>query len=288
MTAPVVEFAPAKINLALHVTGRRPDGYHLLDMLVAFAGTGDRVSVLPASSDSFAVTGRFADAVPTDASNLVLRARDALRDVSAAAGAPVAIALEKNLPPASGMGGGSSDAAALLRALNRLSGLGLGADRLASIGLSLGADVPMCLVGAPLRARGIGEMLRNVTPFAGAAIVLVNPGTAVSTPDAFRALASRDNPPLPDPTGLGDTQALAAYVRATRNDLQDGSIRLEPSIGLVLDALAATSPLAWRMTGSGATCFGLYDDDRAATRAAVMLRSAHPHWYVEATRIGMA
>ncbi|MFZ1681413.1 MAG: 4-(cytidine 5'-diphospho)-2-C-methyl-D-erythritol kinase, partial [Rhizobiaceae bacterium] len=117
MTAPVVEFAPAKINLALHVTGRRPDGYHLLDMLVAFAGAGDRVSVGRADADGFSVSGRFADAVPPDASNLVLRARDALRQATGSAGAPVAIALEKNLPPASGMGGGSSDAAATLRAL---------------------------------------------------------------------------------------------------------------------------------------------------------------------------
>ena len=160
--------APAKINLALHVTGQRADGYHLLDMLVVFACDGDRIIVSPADHDSFTVSGRFAAAVPTDERNLVIRARDALRAQAPGTATPVAIHLEKNLPIAAGIGGGSSDAAATMLALNAYWQLGLSFDTLLAIGLTLGADLPMCLHGAargtPVLARGIGEAIQTGLP----------------------------------------------------------------------------------------------------------------------------
>jgi 4-diphosphocytidyl-2-C-methyl-D-erythritol kinase len=163
----VTRLAPAKINLALHVTGRRDDGYHLLDMLVAFARFGDTITVADAPEDQFTVNGPFAVSVPLDGGNLVLKARDALRAHAGGNLPPVAIHLEKNLPIASGIGGGSSDAAATLLALDTLWGLNCDFDTLAALGLALGADLPMCLHGAahgtPLTARGIGEDLAPVT-----------------------------------------------------------------------------------------------------------------------------
>ena len=190
--------AHAKINLALHVTGRRPDGYHLIESLAVFTRFGDRVEIALADSDDFAVSGRYAPAVPLDASNLVLKARDALRrEAGSKRTPPVAIRLEKNLPVASGVGGGSSDAAAVLRGLAETWGLDIDATELARIGLSLGADVPMCLAAKPLVARGIGDELTMVPDFSALGLVLVNPGTALSTAEVFAALSRRDNEPLP-------------------------------------------------------------------------------------------
>lgn len=274
------EHAPAKINLALHVTGRRADGYHLLESLAVFTEFGDRLVVNPAAEDSFSVTGPFAPQVPRDAGNLVIRARDTLRALSPAAAAPVAISLEKNLPVASGIGGGSSDAAAALRALARH--WGIEAD-LAALGLSLGADVPMCLAARPLVARGIGEHLEALAGLPPLPLVLVNPGIGISTPDVFRALASRENSPLPPLPGRLDLASVLQWLRATRNDLENPAKTLAPAIGDALDALgSAGSPFA-RMSGSGATCFGLFETDAAAAHAAEAIRAGHPGWFVAAT-----
>ena len=198
---PRVEFAPAKINLALHVTGQRADGYHLLESLAVFTRFGDRISIEPAERDEFAVSGPYAPAVPTDETNLILKARDALRGVSPSAKTvPVVIRLDKNLPIASGIGGGSSDAAAALRGLVKFWDLDVGHETLTRIGAALGADLPMCLAAKPLLARGTGDELSPVRGFPALGLVLVNPDVAVSTPAVFAALQRRDNdrlPPLP-------------------------------------------------------------------------------------------
>ncbi|MBX9464456.1 MAG: 4-(cytidine 5'-diphospho)-2-C-methyl-D-erythritol kinase [Aquamicrobium sp.] len=280
MPAEIVEHAPAKVNLALHVTGRRADGYHLLDTLVVFTEAGDRVSVATATQDSFTIDGPFAGLLDDAADNLVLRARDLLRRIYDGL-PPVAITLEKNLPVASGIGGGSSDAAATLRALMRLWGIELSADALAAAALRLGADLPMCIYARTLVARGIGEEIEPVEGIPPLHMVLANPGVAVPTPAIFRALASRDNPPLP---ALPGPQALPAWLSDTRNDLETPAQALAPEIGEVLSALTANGAALARMSGSGATCFGLFNSPAEAEAAASAIAARYPAWYVTATR----
>lgn len=280
MPAKVVEHAPAKVNLALHVTGRRDDGYHLLDTLVVFTEVGDTVSVAAAEQDSFTIQGPFAGLLDDEADNLVLRARDLLRSLYGDL-PPVAISLEKNLPVASGIGGGSSDAAATLRALMRLWGIELSADALAAAALRLGADLPMCLYARTLVARGIGEEIEPVEGIPPLHMVLTNPGVAVPTPAIFRALASRDNPPLPR---LAGAKALFDWLAATRNDLEAPARALATEIGDVLSALSASGAALARMSGSGATCFGLFNSPAEAEAAASAIAAQYPAWYVTATR----
>lgn len=281
MHAPApAEHAPAKINLALHVTGRRADGYHLLESLAVFTEFGDRVVIAPAAEDGFAVTGPFAGNVPLDAGNLVIRARDALRQANPAFATPVCITLEKNLPIASGIGGGSSDAAAVLRALARHWRIDTD---LAVTGLKLGADIPMCLAAHPLIARGIGEIIEPVADFPALPLVLVNPGIAVSTPEVFRALANRENPPLPPLPSRLDLPSIVDWLRATRNDLEAPAKALAPVIGEALDALDRAGGVFARMSGSGATCFGLFETTSQADAAAKAIRQAQPGWFVAAT-----
>jgi 4-diphosphocytidyl-2-C-methyl-D-erythritol kinase len=283
MTEPTVVLAPAKINLALHVTGRRPDGYHLIDSLVAFTRFGDRVTVSAADADRFEMTGPYAVGLPTDTSNLALRALSAMR---AAFGRddPVAISLEKNLPVASGVGGGSSDAAAVMRGLADLWGLPADPDRLAQIGLGLGADVPMCLFGRPLLARGIGDAISPVGGFPSLGIVLVNPGVAVSTAAVFAALAARDSAPLPPLPAQLDFHTLSNWLETTRNDLEAPARRLEPAINGALSTLRKAGAHVVRMSGSGATCYGLFESGNLAKRAASEIRKRKPGWFVAATR----
>jgi 4-diphosphocytidyl-2-C-methyl-D-erythritol kinase len=285
MTGAVARLAPAKINLALHVTGRRDDGYHLLDSLVVFTRFGDRLTVEAADTDSFTLLGRHATDLPHDATNLVLRARDALRAHAGGGRCPaVAIGLEKNLPIASGVGGGSSDAAAALKVLAHLWALDIDGDQLARIGLSLGADLPMCLAARPLRARGIGEEIIPVDGFPALGLVLVNPGVAVSTPDVFRALHSRENAPLPPLPSRIDFHSLRGWLEASRNDLEPAARALRPEIGEALKALDRAGSGFSRMSGSGATCFGLFETGNVAKRAAVAIRVRQPGWFVAATR----
>ncbi|WP_425349354.1 4-(cytidine 5'-diphospho)-2-C-methyl-D-erythritol kinase [Falsochrobactrum shanghaiense] len=283
----VTRLAPAKINLALHVTGRRDDGYHLLDMLVAFADTGDLIHIEKSKADQFYVSGRYKDGVPLNSGNLVLKARDALREKFGRVLPAVTIHLEKNLPIASGIGGGSSDAAATLLALNDLWELGLGLDELAALGLALGADLPMCLHGAasgtPLVARGIGEELSPVAHMPALSMLLVNDGTAVSTPEVFRALQSRDNPAMPQPA-FHSLESLCRYLRATRNDLLGAALTLAPHIAQKLDMLRGHQALHAQMSGSGATCFAIFATQEDAEQAAMALRSKHPGWFIAATR----
>ena len=282
---PRVEFAPAKINLALHVTGRRADGYHLIESLAVFTRFGDRISIEPAERDEFSVSGPYAPAVPTDETNLILKARDALRGaVQSARTEPVSIKLEKNLPIASGIGGGSSDAAAALRGLVKYWELDVGHEVLTRIGAALGADLPMCLAARPLVARGTGDELSPVLGFPSLGLVLVNPGVGVSTPDVFSALQKRDNDSLPPLPPHIDFHTLRNWLEATRNDLEDAAQSIEPSVGAAKAALMKADAGFARMSGSGATCFGLFETGNVAKRAAAAIRSRHPGWFVAATR----
>jgi 4-diphosphocytidyl-2-C-methyl-D-erythritol kinase len=275
--------APAKINLALHVTGRRTDGYHLLDSLVVFAAFGDRLSVRRADRDSFEMSGPYARDLPGDGSNLVLKARDILRRRFPAQAFPVAIILEKQLPIASGIGGGSSDAAATLRGLTVLWGIQATLGELCSLGLALGADIPMCLHGAPLIARGIGEEIEPIAAFPHLPMVLVNNGMEISTPQVFAALTKRDNPALPAFAAPMTVADVCTYLQQTDNHLFAPATTIVPAIEDAMHGLRATAPRIARMSGSGATCFAIYDSDEAAISAASSLRNSHPSWFVAAT-----
>lgn len=275
------EPAWAKVNLCLHVTGRRADGYHSLDSLVVFAGVGDQIHAEDSDRPDLNVTGPMAPALagldPKD--NLVARAAWLIAGDRSAA-----LVLEKHLPPASGIGGGSADAAATLRLLARLWQLDLPSD---SEILKLGADVPVCLAGRPCRMQGIGEAITPIGPLAPLWLVLVNPRVPVSTPKVFAALTSRDNPPLPWPApDLSQPAGLLAYLARTRNDLQTPAMALAPVIGDCLRALEGSKGchLA-RMSGSGATCFGLYPDKASARAAHEAIASAHPNWWTAAAPI---
>ena len=278
-------FAPAKINLALHITGRRADGYHELESLAVFTRFGDRIEVVPAERDDLIVSGKYAADVPTGEGNLIVRAREALRRrLGGEATPPVSIKLEKNLPVASGIGGGSSDAAAALRALLEAWGLAIDEGQLAALGLTLGADVPMCLAAEPLVARGVGEVVEAVSNFPSLGLVLVNPGVAVATAEVFAALEKRDNGRLPPLPQAIDFHSLRNWLEATRNDLEPAARRLRPEIGQALAALNKADAGFARMSGSGATCFGLFETGNVAKRAAATIRSRHPDWFVAATR----
>ncbi|PWW01794.1 4-diphosphocytidyl-2-C-methyl-D-erythritol kinase [Hoeflea marina] len=289
MTGLATRGATAKVNLALSITGRRADGYHLLDSLVVFTGFGDTLQAEPAAADSLDLDGPFAGALAgsPQADNLCLKARDGLRALAAARGheAPgVALRLTKAIPVASGVGGGSADAAAVLHLLCDLWRFTADPDDLAQLALTLGADVPMCLANRPLRASGIGEALTFVDGLPALPMVLVNPGVAVSTPSVFRALESRDNPPLPAIPRLASVRETVAWLGGTRNDLEPPARRLAPAIDGCLDAIRQTGALLARMSGSGATCFGLYAADTEAQAAAAAIASRHPDWFVTATR----
>ncbi len=284
--AEIVETARAKINLALHVTGQRDDGYHLIESLAVFADTGDRLTFRPASEACFTLSGPFAGNLSAD--NLALRARDALQQAARSSGhatPPVAIHLEKNLPVAAGLGGGSADAAACLRGLSRLWDLPRPLPDLDGIALKLGADVPMCMVSRPLVASGIGEKITRLNAFPPLALVLVNPGIAVSTPEVFGRLANKQNPSMRAPR-VGTAAALAEALGSLRNDLQAPAESIAPLIADVRKAISATGALLTRMSGSGASCFGLYPDMEKAKEAADSLRATHSTWYVCATMTG--
>lgn len=268
--------APAKVNLYLHLCGRRPDGYHLLDSLVVFPAIGDRLSAEPADTLSLAVSGPFAEGLTVGADNLVMRAATVLaRHHGIAAGA--AMRLTKNLPVASGIGGGSSDAAAALHLLSRLWGVAA-PERLA---LSLGADVPVCCASPrPMRMRGIGEQLSPGPRLPAFWLVLVNPLVPTPTGAVFAGVRDRNPPPAPRAPegGFACFDAFASWLSLQRNDLQGAAALLCPVIGELLKALAQ-APLA-RMSGSGATCFALVESEAQATTLSERLRQARPDWWV--------
>lgn len=270
-------FAPAKINLTLHVTGQRGDGYHLLDSLVVFADVGDRVSVCPAVDWSLSLLGPMAPGLPRGDANLVLRSARAM------GGAPCAITLDKRLPVAAGLGGGSSDAAAVLRALHRLDGRAVPENLLA-----LGADVPVCMAPRPRRMSGIGEVLADVPPLPPLFAVLANAGVAVETPAVFAALMQRQNAPMPpDLPEWRDTEALVSWLGAMRNDLELPARLIAPAIGVTLARLGALAGARLaRMSGSGATCYALFTTMTEAEEGARALRLAHPDWWIAASGLG--
>ncbi|HTO29817.1 MAG TPA: 4-(cytidine 5'-diphospho)-2-C-methyl-D-erythritol kinase [Pararhizobium sp.] len=284
----LTRMAPAKINLALHVVGLREDGYHLLDSLVTFADAGDRIGFSISDPDRFTISGRFARDLPAaeDASadsNLVLKARDLLRAHLSETGiptGPVHLHLEKNLPVSSGIGGGSADAAAALLGLMDLWQAPVAADSLLDIALKLGADVPMCLKGKPLVARGIGEDIELLPAFPSFPMLIVNPLKAVSTPVIFRMLTSKTNPALVMPEAGIEQDGWMFALNGMRNDLEPPAQSLEPTISAVSDALGRAGSAFVRMSGSGASCFGLFATGRLRDTAADMLSRQNPDWYV--------
>lgn len=267
----IVETAPAKINLALHVRGRRPDGYHELETLFAFLADGDTL-VLEEGPRGLVIEGPFAGDLKADADNLVTRAAALFAQVFAVPDR-AAITLTKRLPIASGIGGGSADAAATLRALARLHGVASGDPRLVDAALHLGSDVPACLLGRTALGRGRGEKLDALGGLGGMPVVLVNPGVAVSTAAVFRGWDGEDG------GGIAPGDPLAAAL-AGRNDLEAPARRLAPEIDRVLALLSTTAGARLvRMSGSGATCFALYDSAADRDAAANAIHAAAPDWW---------
>ncbi|MGE4251737.1 MAG: 4-(cytidine 5'-diphospho)-2-C-methyl-D-erythritol kinase [Parvibaculaceae bacterium] len=273
---PHTELAPAKVNLALHVLGRRDDGYHELDSIVAFADVADRLTFEEAEDWRLDISGPFADGLTNGPDNLVLRAAFAF--AGAYPHRAYRITLEKNLPVASGIGGGSADAAAALRALARLAGV---TDDMTKLARGLGADVPVCLLGRTCRMRGIGDAIDIIEGVAPMPAVLVNPGVALATAAVFARLALR-----PGAKAFSGIVA-GADPAAGRNDLAAAALALAPVIGEATAALERQSDLRFaRMSGSGATCFGVFASAEAAAIAARRIAGAHPNWWVVATIIG--
>lgn len=285
------KIARAKINLALHVTGQRDDGYHLLDSVVVFSTYGDVITVSKRedgtaqnASHHLTINGPFSEGLEADHDNLVLKAARLMGDDVP----PLNIELEKNLPVASGIGGGSADAAATLLAIAELL------DRpLPSVDdvLSLGADVPVCLHGClhgtAIRMSGIGETLSGLPKTPALPIILVNPNVGVSTPAIFKSLASKNNPPLSEPSDAIDQAApFAGWINDCRNDLQPPAIVHCQQVKECLDALTnCNGSLVARMSGSGATCFGLFENDEDAKAAVDTLKAEHPDWWIVATKL---
>lgn len=280
---PITLPAPAKLNLYLHVTGKRPDGYHLLDSLVAFAGVHDVVEVAPADELSLVAEGPFANALPAADDNLVLKAAVALKQAAGVAGG-ARIRLEKSLPVASGIGGGSSDAAAALAGLARLWDIDAGAVDMPALGLSLGADVPVCLKGYAAFVGGIGADIVRAPALPPAWLVLANPGKAVATAEVFRTRQGDFGGSGRFDESPATARVLAELLASRGNDLTEAAVALEPEIGAVLAALeAAAGVLLARMSGSGATCFGLFAEAGAAAAAGALIGRDHPGWWVRAT-----
>jgi len=272
------EFAPAKINLALHVLGRRADSYHLLDSVVVFAGVGDLLTAEPGDGLTLTVRGRFGPALAGEGDNLVLRAARLLAEAGGVR-AEARLVLRKELPVASGIGGGSADAAAALRLLARLWRLEVPAPDLAALAMRLGADVPVCLAGRPARMQGVGEHLAALPALPACGLVLLNPGVPVATRDVFARRPPGFSRPLDLPPAWPDAAALAAALARAGNDLEVPAVGLAPAIGEALAALRADGDcMLARMSGSGATCFGLYASEAEAEAAAGRL--ARPGWWV--------
>jgi len=276
------ELAPAKINLSIKVMGRRPDGFHEIQSLVVFADCGEKLSGEKANELSLDVTGPFAGSLAGEHHNLVTRAATLLGEHLEL---PLDghLTLEKHLPVASGMGGGSADAAAALRLLGRLYGRTLEHHELAALALCLGADVPVCLEAKPAFMWGKGELIKRLADVPDFWMLLVNPGVAVSTGDVFRLLNAQEtvetevSPPLPQWSNL---DALVEWLAAQGNDLEGPARKIAPVIGDVIAAIAETDGCRLaRMSGSGATCFGIYADEKSARAAEAAIKAAHPDWW---------
>jgi 4-diphosphocytidyl-2-C-methyl-D-erythritol kinase len=282
------ELAPAKINLTLRVVGRRSDGYHDIESLVAFAGVADVLSLTPGPHLELVVRGPTAALVGPMADNLVLKAAHALAD--RVAGLTLgSFALSKRLPVAAGLGGGSSDAAAALRLLARTNRLAADDERLMQAAQATGADIPVCLDPRPRVMGGVGDILSSPLELPRVSILLANPGVMVATKDVFRSLRLRStsisvaSPPVPRARAASDfIAALASFS----NDLEAPAIELVPVIADVLNVLRSSPGCGLaRMSGSGATCFGLFDRARSAAAAAAKLRAEYPSWWIRATAL---
>lgn len=258
--------APAKVNLSLNITGRRDDGYHLLDSIVVFTAFGDQIDLSPASGDSVRVSGPFAASLTAAGDNICLRALSAFREAGGEAG-PLAIHIDKQIPVGAGLGGGSSDAAAMLRHLNGASAHPLSEERLAAVALSLGADVPVCLAGTAQRMQGIGEILTPLEPPPRGHLVLARPDAMLATGEVFRRWQQAG------PAGAAsDTGSRPDRIIAAGNDLEAAATALVPAIGTVLVSLRdCEGIIAAQMSGSGTACFGLFEDAGVAATAAQRL-----------------
>lgn len=277
--------APAKVNLYLHVTGRRDDGYHLLDSLFVFAKDGDVVSVRESPTLSLDVQGAYAGALPVGEENIVLKAARLLADACGRK-PEAAITLEKNLPVAAGIGGGSADAAAALKALLKLWHQTVPADKLQEIALKLGADVPSCLAAKAVQVSGIGEILTPAPELPDLFLVLVNPNRPVLTPAVFKARRPVFSDPAPFTEKMTDFDAFIKALAVRRNDLSDAACLIEPSVSEVLRALQNVSSCRLaRMSGSGGTCFGVFASEKEASLCCSQIRESHPNWWVLNTRI---
>ena len=282
----VEAFAPAKINLFLHVGEKRDDGFHELESLVVFAEAGDALTFQPSDVLTLSLSGPFAGGLEAGSDNLVLRAAKTLA-AHAGRRAAAVIRLTKNLPVAAGIGGGSADAAATLRGLARLWTLEVSWPELREIAATLGSDVPVCIESRAAWMEGRGDRITPAGALPAMAMVLVNPRVAVSTADVFRALASRHGTGKLDHSARMATRSdVLAFLRTTTNDLEAPARSIAPVIDEVLGELARMPGVEFhRMSGSGATCFGLFEDENAAEMAAIALSHSHPQWWVQATRI---
>lgn len=277
--------APAKINLFLHVGECRTDGFHDLQSLIGFIEAGDELEISPSAELSLAVTGPFARSLPASGDNLVLKAARALRQHSHwTEGA--AIVLTKNLPVASGIGGGSADAAAALRGLDRLWDLNSPQEQLLKLAAEIGSDVPVCLLSKTCWVEGRGEQLSQLPPLPRMSVVLVNPGVAVSTPAVFGLLNARSGTERSKPTkALESLWDVIGYLGDAGNDLEAPACQLAPIIQEVLNAFDREPGCALAaMSGSGATCFALFHDPDFARGAASRIAEDHPEWWVSLTR----
>ncbi len=278
--------ARSKVNLFLHVTGKRADGYHLLESLVVFPDCGDRITVKKGKELTLEVIGRFSHLVGSTEENLAMKAAYLLRSESGTEeGAH--IILEKNLPVAAGIGGGSADAAATLKSLNILWNIGFSEVQLRQIGLALGADVPVCLYGKPAIMSGVGERISGLRKFPKFYILLVNSGISVATKNVFGRLEIAEK--VSFPVDLNELTALELFtsLASMRNDLETPALEVAPVIGSVLSMIREQKhcQLA-RMSGSGATCFGLFEEAEAAQIAARDIQAHHPDWWVQAAAVG--
>lgn len=280
----LTETAPAKINLTLRVLGRRADGYHELESLVAFANLADRLTLDPGDALALDVVGAFAAASGNVSDNLVLKAVNALR--ARVDGLKTGhFKLEKNIPVAAGVGGGSADAAAALRLLARLNDVALDDQRLMDAARAVGADVPVCLSSKARIMRGVGEQLSPPLPLPKLPAVLVNPGVAVATRDVFAKLViPHQSEPLREPPF--SFAGSVAFLRRHGNDLTDAAIACAPVVAELLDALQALpGQLLARMSGSGATCFALFASEAEASAAAQSLQARHANWWARAVEL---
>ena len=279
----IQHFSSAKVNLALHITGKRTDGFHELDSLVVFPNIGDKIEFSPASVTNLEVIGPFADNLTQSGNrNLILEAASLLTEKIGNRTNNVSISLEKNLPVAGGVGGGSSNAATTLTALNQLWKVGLTDRELSDIAGLLGSDVPVCLSSVPARIRGIGGDVTKISNFPSGSIVLANPTVALPTSEVFANFDGEFSQPLPKlPEPFDSFADLVSWLASTKNDLEKTARKLVPEITETLTALQKLDWCAFAgMSGSGATCFGLFEDIANAERAAQSLQHDHPEWWI--------